>query len=180
LLIFVLMRNSLIFLSSLLIFLFACGTKNDENNDKTEEQDYYQFQRIDLSSNDLDATIMIPDATAGIGASFKPQINHLPADYKWEISIGRNFNLQIEDFGDNAYSYPEVRKKILENKAFNVSIVKEENDQVLYKRILDNSYHVYAVKKVDGAYYELKSREEGDSKKIAEFIYRSVKSFKKK
>jgi len=50
----------------------------------------------------------------------------------------------------------------------------------LYKRFLDNSYHVYAVKKIDGIYFELKSREEGDSKKIAEFIYRSVKSFKKK
>jgi hypothetical protein len=164
----------------LLFLLFACETNNQKTNNKLEEQDYYQFQQIDLSRNDLDAAIMIPDATAGIGASFKPVINHIPADYKWEISIGRNFNLQIEDFGDNAYRYPEVRKKIAENKAFKVSIVKEENDQVLFKRILDNSYHVYAVKKVDGVYYELKSREEGDSKKIAEFIYRSVKSFKKK
>lgn len=158
----------------------ACSPKNGDNIEKTDEQDYYQFQRIDLSSKDLNASIMIPDATAGIGASFKPQINHVPADYKWEILIGRNFNLLIEDFGDNAYRYPEVRKKILENKAFKVSIIDEENDQLLYKRILDNSYHVYAVKKVDGIYYELKSREEGDSKKIAEFIYRSVKSFKKK
>lgn len=174
------MRNRLFFLSSLIILLLACSPKNGDNIEKTDEQDYYQFQRIDLSSKDLNATIMIPDATAGIGASFKPQINHIPADYKWEVLIGRNFNLLIEDFGDNAYRYPEVRKKILENKAFKVSIIDEENDQLLYKRILDNSYHVYAVKKVDGIYYELKSREEGDSKKIAEFIYRSVKSFKKK
>lgn len=174
------MRNRLFFLSSLIILLLACSPKNGDNIEKTDEQDYYQFQRIDLSSKDLNASIMIPDATAGIGASFKPQINHVPADYKWEILIGRNFNLLIEDFGDNAYRYPEVRKKILENKAFKVSIIYEENDQLLYKRILDNSYHVYAVKKVDGIYYELKSREEGDSKKIAEFIYRSVKSFKKK
>ena len=174
------MRNSFIFLMCLLFLLFACETNNQKTNNESEEQDYYQFQQIDLSRNDLDATIMIPDATAGIGASFKPLINHIAADYKWQISIGRNFNLQIEDFGDNAYRYLEVRKKILENKAFKVSIVKEENDQVLYKRILDNSYHVYAVKKVEGVYYELKSREEGDSKKIAEFIYRSVKSFKKK
>ena len=174
------MRNRLFFLSSLIILLLACSPKNGDNIEKTDEQDYYQFQRIDLSSKDLNASIMIPDATAGIGASFKPQINHVPADYKWEILIGRNFNLLIEDFGDNAYRYPEVRKKILENKAFKVSIIDEENDQLLYKRILDNSYHVYAVKKVDGIYYELKSREEGDSKKIAEFIYRSVKSFKKK
>ena len=174
------MRNSFIFLMCLLFLLFACETNNQKTNNESEEQDYYQFQQIDLSRNDLDATIMIPDATAGIGASFKPQVNHIPADYKWEISIGRNFNIQMEDFGDNAYRYPEVRKKILENKAFKVSIVQEENDQVLFKRILDNSYHVYAVKKVDGIYYELKSREEGDAKKIAEFIYRSVKSFKKK
>ena len=174
------MRNSFIFLMCLLFLLFACETNNQKTNNESEEQDYYQFQQIDLSRNDLDATIMIPDATAGIGASFKPLINHIAADYKWQISIGRNFNLQIEDFGDNAYRYPEVRKKIIENKAFKVSIIKEENDQVLYKRILDKTYHVYAVKKVDGVYYELKSREEGDSKKIAEFIYRSVESFKKK
>ena len=174
------MKSSLIFLMSLLFLTSACGTNTEKTKEEAEEQDYYQFQRIDLTSYDLDATIMIPDATAGIGASFKPQINHVPTDYKWEITIGRNFNLQIEDFGDNAYRYLEVRKKILENKAFKVSIVKEENDQVLFKRNLDNSYHVYAVKKVDGIYYELKSREEGDSKKIADFIYRSVKSFKKK
>ena len=53
-------------------------------------------------------------------------------------------------------------------------------ENVLYKRKLDNSHHVYAVKNVEGIYYELKSREEGDSKKVSEFIYRSIKSFKKK
>ncbi len=177
---FVGMGNNLIIFLCLVSILFSCGSENENRNIDLEEQDYYQFQRIDLSSHDLNATIMIPDATAGIGASFKPQVNHTAADYKWEISIGRNFNLQLEDFGDNAYRYPEVRKKILENKAFKVYIIKEENDQVLYKRKLDNSHHVYAVKKVDGIYYELKSREEGDSKKVSEFIYRSIKSFKKK
>ena len=174
------MKNAFIFIFSLFCLLLACGPGNQGSNVKLEEQDYYQFQQIDLSTHDLNASIMIPDATAGIGASFNPKVNHIPADFKWEITIGRNFNLEIEDFGDNAYRYPEVRKKILENKAFKVSIIKEENDQVLYKRILDKTYHVYAVKKVDGVYYELKSREEGDSKKIAEFIYRSVESFKKK
>jgi hypothetical protein len=174
------MKKRLIFLFGLVFISFACGSENEKSKNESEEQDYYQFQRLDLTNYDLNATIMIPDETAGIGASFKPQINHIPADYKWEITIGRNFNLQIEDFGDNAYRYPEVRKKILENKVFKVSILNEENDQVLFKRNLDNSFHVYAVKKVDGVYYELKSREEGDSRKIAEFIYRSVKSFKKK
>ncbi len=179
-LIFVEMKRSLIFLVSFLFILFGCGLNDGNMKDKIDEQDYYQFQRLDLTSYDLDAFIMIPDATAGIGASFKPQVNHVPADFKWEITIGRNFNLLIEDFGDNAYRYLEVRKKIVDNKAFRVAIVSEENDQILYKRRADNSYHVYAVKKVNGIFYELKSREEGDSKKIAEFIFRSIKSFKNK
>ena len=136
------MNNNIVFLLSFLFFLIGCMADNVDKEKNTEQQDYYQFQHINLKNYDIDATIMIPDATAGIGASFKPQIHHIPGDYKWHIQIGRSFNLQIEDFGDNAYRYAEMRKKIFQNKAFRVSIVKEDIDQVLYERVLDNSYHI--------------------------------------
>lgn len=159
--------------------LFACQIDKSEIQNK-QQQDYYQFHRLDLRKSEIDAEIMIPDATAGIGASFKPQIIHELADYKWIIHIGRNFELHIEDFGDNSYRYPEVRKKIMTNKIFKVQILKEEENQILFKRNIDNTYHVYSVKKIGDVYYELSGREEGDSKKVAEFMYRSIKSFKKK
>jgi hypothetical protein len=173
------MKKGFQFFILFIFILFGCNMESENNDKKQENHDYYQFQRIDLVPYEIDAEIMIPDATAGIGASFKPQIIHQTADYKWLIQIGRNFELFIEDFGDNSFRYPEVRKKILSNKVFQVKIIKEEGQQMLFKRPLDDSYHIFAVKKIGGIYYQLSSREEGDTKKVAEFIYRSVKSFKK-
>ena len=173
------MKRGLLFFVLLCFILLGCNSGNENKDKQLANHDYYQFQRIDLVPYEIDAEIMIPDATAGIGASFKPQIIHQTADYKWEIQIGRNFELLIEDFGDNGFRYPEVRKKILTNKVFKVKIIKEEGELMLFKRQLDNSYHIFAVKKIGGIYYQLSSREEGDSKKVAEFMYHSVKSFKK-
>jgi hypothetical protein len=164
----------------LVLGFVGCNTNKDQKDESQNDQDYYQFQRLDLSKYDLDATIMIPNETAGIGAAFKPQIIHEVSDYKWEIHIGRNFALYIEDYGDNSFRYLELRKKLVENTAFKIEIIKEEKDQMLYKRRLDNSYQIFAVKKIGSVFYEFKSRDEGDNRKVAEFMYRSVKSFKKK
>jgi len=41
-----------------------------------------------------------------------------------------------------------------------------------------STYHLYGVKYINGVYYEIKNKEEGDSKKVVDFILKSFLSFK--
>jgi hypothetical protein len=64
-------------------------------------------------------------------------------------------------------------------------MLKEEKDILVYSRkeksnfVKDKklSYHIYAVKKINGIYYEIQNRELGDSKKVIDFMYHSIQSF---
>jgi len=91
------------------------------------EIDYYQFQDINLSKYDIDASIKIPDATAGIGATFMPEVIHELGDYKWKIAVGKNFELFIEDYGDYPYLFPEFKKKLLSNNKYYIIELFEKN-----------------------------------------------------
>jgi hypothetical protein len=174
------------FLSFLLFGLTQC---QQDNASEQSTFDYVQFQRVDLSKFDIPASIMIPDATAGIGASFKPEVEYDEGGYKWTISVGRNFQLFIEDYGDNLYRFEEFKKDLLkDNKKtnyFQFQMLKEEKDILVYSRkekseFIKNkrvTYHIYAVKKVNGIYYEFRNGEQGDSKKVIDFMYHSIQSF---
>ena len=100
------------FLSFLLFGFTQC---QQDNASEQSTFDYVQFQRVDLSKFDIPASIMIPDATAGIGASFKPEVEYDEGGYKWTISVGRNFQLFIEDYGDNLYRFEEFKKDLLKD-----------------------------------------------------------------
>ena len=152
------------------------------------EIDYYQFQDINLSKYDIDASIKIPDATAGIGATFVPEVIHELGDYKWKIAVGKNFELFIEDYGDYPYLFPEFKKKLFSNnKYYKIEIIKEEKNLLLFKRTIrkklgnvnSSSYHLFSVINMNGINYQFTNREAGDSKKVIDFVYKSVKSLKK-
>ncbi|MBL4862810.1 MAG: hypothetical protein JKY09_07335 [Crocinitomicaceae bacterium] len=193
-----------IFKKSVIIFgmvvsLFAvnsCSTEPD--NDSTDGEvvvadDYYEFQDFDLSKYDIPAIISLPDETANIGASTKPEIIHVDNDIKWEINVGPNFQLLVEDYAALT-DLIEVEKKDLANKKFfKVKYLIDEDDMILYERTLlvkgtdkaspavgveHKSYHVYCQKVIDGITYELKSREEGYEKEIIELMAKSMRSFK--
>jgi hypothetical protein len=172
-----------------ILFLFGLSGCQDENPSNATTFDYFQFQHVDLSKYDISASIMIPDATAGIGASFKPNVEYDEGGYKWTISVGRNFQLFIEDYGDNLYRFEEFKKDLIkDNKKtnyFQFEMLKEEKDILIYSR-KENSdfiknkkitYHIYAVKKINGIYYEIRNGEHGDSKKVLDFMYHSIQSF---
>ena len=88
---------------SLLLFS-SCGdnVKNDmqDNSGILLNDDYYEFQGFSLKKYDIPAMIMLPDETANIGASTKPEITHAEDDFKWELKVGQNFHLLIDDWGD--------------------------------------------------------------------------------
>ena len=171
-------------LLSVLCLVFSCTEGRVESNDKKAQIDYYQFREMNLDSVGIPASIMIPNETAGIGASFAPKILHDEGGFKWHINVGRHFNVLIEDYGDYQYLMPEFLRRINTKDIFNIEIIEESTDYILYKRELNAvpkkqiTYHIYGVKYLNGVYYEFTNQEEGDSKKVIDFIVKSFLSFK--
>ncbi len=177
------MKSKISFLL-ILYLIFSCSDRSIEGNKEKVQIDYYQFREMNLDSVGIPASIMIPNETAGIGASFAPKILHDEGGFKWHINVGRHFNVLIEDYGDYQYLMPEFLRRINTKDIFNIEIIEETSDYILYKRELkavpnqQTTYHIYGVKYLNGVYYEFTNQEEGDSKKVIEFIVKSFLSFK--
>jgi hypothetical protein len=186
--------KALIYIPLLVLYLIinACSSENTttikERKINQESDKYYQFAKLTLSDFDFNASIFIPDETAGIGASFKPIISH-EEDFKWTISAGPNFTLFIEDYGDYSSLMDEFEAKISQNDFFDISIISKKNGIILYQRSIKKntlsdasskenhvSFHLYAIKNINGIYYELKNKEEGNTKKVIELMEKSVES----
>ena len=188
--------KALIYIGLLVLYLIinACSSENTttikERKINQESDKYYQFSKLTLSDFDFNASIFIPDETAGIGASFKPIISH-EEDFKWTISAGPNFTLFIEDYGDYSSLMDEFEAKISKSDFFDISIISNKNGIILYQRSIKKntlsdasskenhiSFHLYAIKNINGIYYELKNKEEGNTKKVIELMEKSVESLK--
>ncbi len=183
-------------LISMALVLLSCGGSEDgeKNADGINlDEDYYTFKGINLKNNGINAMIMLPDETANIGASTKPEVIHSEGDFKWDIIVGPNFNLHIEDYGDYTDLVQNQKKILKENDVFAINYLIDEKDMILYEQKLvvkgsnkapqsvgveHKSYHVYGQKTIDGVTYELRSRDEGYEKVIIELMGKSIKSFK--
>ncbi len=181
---------------SLLLFS-SCGdnVKNDmqDNSGILLNDDYYEFQGFSLKKYDIPAMIMLPDETANIGASTKPEITHAEDDFKWELEVGSNFHMLIDDWGDYT-DMVETRKKELKDLDFyKIKYIIDEKDFILYEQELmpkgsakasntvgvpHKSYHVYGEKVIDGITYVFRSLDEGSEKIIIELMAKSIKSVK--
>ncbi len=194
--------NSLIVRFSCLALLFflvlsglnSCGTEDVPKEKSTIklDEDYYEFRGISLNQYDIPAMIMLPDETANIGASTRPEITH-PDSFLWSITLGTKFKLYIEDFGDYRNRVSNKKKELKEQTLFNIQYLYQSSDLIVYERTLivrgskqasptvgveHKSWHVYGQKIIDGITYELRSKDEGCSKNIAVLMAKSIKSFK--
>lgn len=174
----------------------SCSVGKEENKEKDEIdlEDYYEFQVMDMSKYGIHAYIHLPDETANIGASTKPEISH-PEDHIWQIDIGQNFTLHIEDMANVKDNIKEEKKELKRKDFFKIKYLIDDADMILYQRELvvkgsdraaktvgveHKSYHVFGQKTVDGITYVLESSEEGYEKNIIEMMAKSIKSFKPK
>lgn len=177
--------------------LTSCNTDPKDLLDSEQDllEEYYEFQGFDLSQYDIPATIMLPDETANIGASTKPEVLHTEDNFYWDINVGPNFQMHIEDYGDNKNLVAEHKKSLKEREMFAINYLIDEKDLVMYERKLivkgeknapktvgieHKSYHVFGQKTVNGITYELRSRDEGYEKVIIELMTKSIRSFEKK
>lgn len=180
----------------IILSISSCGSSGDtENSGKdtiTLDEDYYEFRGISLKEFNIPATIMLPDETANIGASTKPEVIHAEGNFLWDIEVGPNFNLHIEDYGDYTDMVEYKKKELKKQEIFKINYLIDEKDLIVYERILivkglknasskvgvkHNSYHVYGQKVINGITYELRSRDEGNEKMIIELMAKSIQSF---
>lgn len=163
--------------------------------DQSLAEDYYEFQGFDLSKYDIPATIMLPDETANIGASTRPEVIHTEDNFYWDINVGPNFQMHIEDYGDNMDLVASHKKSLKEKEMFEINYLIDDEDLVMYERKLivkgeknapktvgveHRSYHVYGQKVINGITYEVRSRDEGYEKVIIELMAKSIRSLEKK
>lgn len=177
-------------------FLNSCGGSEDKkptNSEVNLDDDYYEFKGLSLKEFGIPAMIMLPDETANIGASTKPEIIHNDGDFIWDINVGPNFQLHIEDYGDFTDMVEFKKRELKEQNVFKIKYLIEEKDLIVYESTLivkgsknaspkvgvaHVSYHAYGQKIINGITYELRSRDEGYEKMIIELMAKSIKSFK--
>jgi hypothetical protein len=184
--------SALIFLTT---FFSGCKTESADSNEERLEldNDYYEFKGISLADHGINAMVMLPDETANIGASTKPEVIHTEGDFKWDIHVGPNFHLHIEDYGDYTDRVETKKKELKEYGHFKIRYLIDEKDLILYEQTLivrgsknasptvgyeHKSYHVFGQKVIDGITYELRSRDEGYEKVIIQLMAKTIKSFK--
>ena len=161
-------------------------------NDINVNDDYYEFQDFIMADYDIPGVISLPDETANIGASTKPEVKH-EESFKSQINAGQKFQLHIEDFGILDDLVKEKKKELADQKFFKIKYLIDESDLIVYERTLlvsgskyaspevgieHKSYHVYGQKTINKIIYGLSSAEEGCDKHIVELMAKSVKSFK--
>ncbi len=175
------------------ILLVGCGEiPEGETPEPAPDDEYYEFQQFILSDYELPAVIALPDETAKIGASVKPEVIHNES-FKWEINVGPNFCMHIEDFGNDKGLVKGKKKKLGEQDIFKLKYMVDEENLIVYERILDvkgssdaassvgvehKSYHVYAERQIAGVTYILESRQEGFEKRIINLMTKSIRSFR--
>lgn len=166
---------------ALICLLGACSSP------KPKKYDYVQYDLFDFGLYDLNAKMMLPNSSAGIGTSLKPNVIHDLGGFKWTVEVGRNFRLFIEDYGDYSYRFEEFKRKLMKpNKFFEIEIEKQEKDLLIYRRKVkgnfdseNNARHfIYSVRRIGPNYYEIMNSEQGDSKKVVNFMYHSIQSLK--
>lgn len=187
---------TLLFVSAAVVA--SCGGDTEKETAKEEEgvtldDDYYEFKGISLKEYGIPAMIMLPDETANIGASTKPEVIHADGDFIWDIQVGQNFELHIEDYGDYTDMVQYKKKELKDQDIFKIRYLIDDKDLIVYERTLvvkgskkasptvgvkHASYHVYGQKIINGITYELRSRDEGYEKMIIELMAKSIKSFK--
>ena len=179
---------------SFLTLLLLPGCKGTNNSDDLEldmSANYDAFQTFDLSSYDIKANIKLPDETADIGAAMKPEVFHEEDGFKWDIVVGPNFNVHIEDWGANKGLVADKKKQNKELGIYDITYLIDEPSFIVYKLKLKvkgeknasekvgvphESYHVFAEKEIDGITYEFRSPDDGYEKVIIELLAKSIRS----
>lgn len=171
--------------------MLSCGS--DNAGDELSEEDLYNFTGLSLKPYGIPVIVMLPNENANIGASTKPEVTHVEGDFKWEIEVGPNFHLNIDDWGANRGLVKDEKKALADKDFYKIKYIIDEPDLIMYERILKvdgrkgvsknvgfehKTYHVFGQVIVDDIAYVFQSREDGYEKMIIDLMVKSIKSIK--
>jgi hypothetical protein len=185
-------KLALFILLGLLTFpLTRCGDSTEEGEMSDEE--LYEFQGFSMKPYDMPVMIMLPDETANIGASTKPEVEHEEDGFQWRLEVGPNFEMVIDDWGADREMVSSKKKELAEHEFYKIKYIVDEPDFILYEQELKvdgkrgvsksigvkhKTYHVYGQKVINGITYVFRSRDEGYEKVIIDLMAKSIKSVK--
>lgn len=189
------LKGSYFFLFFALGLIFVqCKQDSKDKGDKIDLNDNYDvFQSFDLSPFDIKANLMLPDETANIGASTMPEVTHEEDGFKWDIQVGPNFKVHIEDWGANRGLVADKKSQNEDLEIYEINYLVDEPDFIIYETKLKVNgvkdapksvgvphitYHVFAEKVIDGITYEFRSPDEGYERVIIELMAKTIRSVK--
>lgn len=171
--------------------MVRCGD-SEEGKELTEEE-LYEFQGFSMKPYDIPVMIMLPDETANIGASTQPEVIHVEDDFKWELMVGPNFHMVIDDWGSDREMVSSEKKRLAGLNFYKIKYLVDEPDFIMYERELKvdgkkgapstvgvehKTYHVYGQKVINDITYVFRSRDDGFEKIIIDLMAKSIKSVK--
>jgi hypothetical protein len=179
------------FLMAFALMLGSCG--DDTTAGELTDEELYEFQGFNMKPYDIPIMIMLPDETANIGASTKPEVIHVEDDFKWELHVGPNFHMIIDDWGSDRKMVVDEKKRLAGLNFYNIKYLVDEPEFILYEQTLKvdgkkgvskkigvehKTYHVYGQKVINDITYVFRSRDEGYEKVIIDLMAKSIKSVK--
>lgn len=181
-------------LTTSVYFMTSCSSSENDVEEGTikveypsEEEDLYNFEAMSLQPYGINAYIYLPNESASIGASTSPEIFYELDGFEWEISVGQNFHLKIEDWGDEPFD--NFIEELNKQKIYDIEYIEQKENYVYYKTRLNVrgkehteemgvdhvSFHVAAMHTIDGINYVFRSKEEGQSERVINYMKETVK-----
>lgn len=173
------------------MFFVGCGEEGAA--EELTDEELYEFQGFSMEPYEIPVMIMLPDETANIGASTKPEIIHVEDDFKWELMVGPNFHMIIDDWGSDRTMVATEKKKLAGLNFYKIKYLIDEPDLIMYERELKvdgqkgastsvgvehKTYHVFGQKVVNDITYVFRSRDDGFERMIIDLMVKSIKSVK--
>ncbi len=173
--------------------LTACSNSDENSNEQVIDEALLDFNEFSLKEYDIPATILLPDETSNVGASTKVEVNHTEGDFMWDLKIGPNFELVINDWGDDKEILNAELKKLNDLEFYNVKFLKKTPNTLIYERTLKvdgkknasnkvgvehKTFHLFMTKVINEIIYVFETRDAGSTKEIVELQEKCINSIK--
>lgn len=185
-------------LSLIAVFLTQCTGDNQNNGviDVVYEDELVgldEFEAFSLAPFGINALVYLPDETANIGAAAAPRVEHEPDGFKWDLFVGQNFHMRIDDWGDDEMIAFHKEELVDYSNMYDIEFLEEADNFLYYKRTLKVdgkkeassnvgvehvSYHCFGQHTIEGINYVFRTNDGGHQKPITEYMAKSIKSVK--
>jgi len=186
------MKKVFLTLLTLTLIVASCGDSADPvvpegQNDAIDLENLGALDMNEFSfvPYGLNLTVLLPEVESSTGASIEPEVIHEDGNYLWNLTIGKNFNLVIEDFGKEKNKVSEEKEYLKgQSNIFQFEYYVDEPNIIMYKRELHEdqggkkSYHCFGEMKVEGYTIVLRTTENGGFKPVVSDMVSTIKSAK--